>query len=181
MSGREPTFSHLTQFVEEKALLANTMYGELVGSSPDKDQRNSRLKPKARTYNMSHERAVTMATQSELAIGASSQLTSSPNVPNCPLCSGCHKLSKCEQMKAKSPEERKAFVRQIRLCDNCFGRGYVANDCRSNMKCPVSGCGWKHHSMLHQMRRNGRFYTRGRIIRLDKLGQTFVVGRIMRL
>ena len=27
----------------------------------------------------------------------------------------------------------------------------------------------------------GRFYTRGRIIRLDELGQTFVVGRIMRL
>ena len=28
---------------------------------------------------------------------------------------------------------------------------------------------------------NGRFYTRGRIIRLDELRQTFVVGRIMRL
>ena len=27
----------------------------------------------------------------------------------------------------------------------------------------------------------GRFYTRGRIIRLDELGQTFVVGRFMRL
>ena len=27
----------------------------------------------------------------------------------------------------------------------------------------------------------GRFYTRRRIIRLDELGQTFVVGRIMRL
>ena len=28
---------------------------------------------------------------------------------------------------------------------------------------------------------NGRFYTRGRIIRLDKLGQTFVVRPVMRL
>ena len=57
-------------------------------------------------------------------------------------------------MKAKSPEERKAFVRQARLCDNCFGRGDVAKDCSSNMKCPVSGCGWKHQSMLHRIRKN---------------------------
>ena len=28
---------------------------------------------------------------------------------------------------------------------------------------------------------NGRFYTRGRIIRLDELGQTFVVRPVMRL
>ena len=28
---------------------------------------------------------------------------------------------------------------------------------------------------------NGRFYTRGRIIRLDELGQTFVVRRVIRL
>ena len=57
-------------------------------------------------------------------------------------------------MKAKSPEERKAFVRLARLCDNCFRRGHVAKDCRCNMKCPVSGCGWKHHSMLHQIHKN---------------------------
>ena len=34
---------------------------------------------------------------------------------------------------------------------------------------------------LQSVKLIGRFYTRGRIIRLDELGQTFVVGRIMRL
>ena len=38
-----------------------------------------------------------------------------------------------------------------------------------------------HLSLRPALRKNGRFYTRGRIIRLDELGQTFVVGRIMRL
>ena len=28
---------------------------------------------------------------------------------------------------------------------------------------------------------NGRFYTRGRIIRLDELGQTFVIRLVIRL
>ena len=57
-----------------------------------------------------------------------------PPIVNCPLCSGQHRLSKCEFMKAKSPEERKSFVRQVRLCDNCFAGGHVAMDCRSKMK-----------------------------------------------
>ena len=56
-------------------------------------------------------------------------------------------------MKAKSPEEGKSFVRQARLCDNRFGRGHVAMECRSMMKCQVNGCGWKHHTMLHQGRK----------------------------
>ena len=67
----------------------------------------------------------------------------------CPLCSGQHRLWKCELMKAKSPEERKSFVRQARLCDNCLGTGHMAMDCRSKMKCQVNGCGWKHHTMLY--------------------------------
>ena len=35
--------------------------------------------------------------------------------------------------------------------------------------------------MIEDELMNGRFYTRGRIIRLDELGQTFVVGLVMRL
>ena len=34
-AGVEPNFWHLAEFVEEKALLANTMYGRAVGSIPD--------------------------------------------------------------------------------------------------------------------------------------------------
>ena len=34
-AGVEPNFWHLAEFVEEKVLLANTMYGRAVGSIPD--------------------------------------------------------------------------------------------------------------------------------------------------
>lgn len=57
-------------------------------------------------------------------------------------------------MKAKSPEERKKFVRQARLCENCFRSGHMAMDCRSRMKCQVIGCGWKHHTLLHVKKKN---------------------------
>ena len=35
--------------------------------------------------------------------------------------------------------------------------------------------------MIQDEMMNGRFYTRGRLIRLDELGQTFVVRLVMRL
>ena len=71
LSGTEPTFFHLAQFFQERALLSNTMYGELIGSTPDKDQQNSKVRPKARSYT-SQERAIAMATHSHVVIDASS-------------------------------------------------------------------------------------------------------------
>lgn len=62
-------------------------------------------------------------------------------------------------MKAKSPEERKSFVRQARLCDNCLGSGHMAIDCRSKMTCQVNGCGWKHHTMLHVKKKSNNTST----------------------
>ena len=37
LAGTKPTFMDLAGFVEEKALLANTMYGRIVGVTPDKE------------------------------------------------------------------------------------------------------------------------------------------------
>lgn len=149
LAGIEPTFSDLTKFVEEKALLANTMYGKIVGSTPEKEQ-GSKLRLKDKTP---HSKGNAFMTQNEEVGEEPSQGNTNRPIANCPLCSGQHRLSKCETMKAKSPEERKNFVRQARLCDNCFGRGHVAMECRSMMKCQVNGCGWKHHTMLHQGRK----------------------------
>ena len=53
-----------------------------------------------------------------------------------------------------TPGERKSFVRQAGLCDNCFGRGHIAINCGCKMKCQVNGCGWKHHTMLHLQKKN---------------------------
>lgn len=127
----------LAGFVEEKALLANTMYGRKVGATPDKE-RSSRPPPKVKPPFSKGNAFVTLSEDAPQANTASTLI--------CPLCSGQHRLCKCELMKAESPEERKSFVRRARLsCDNCLGSGHMA----SKMKCQVNGCGWKHHTMLH--------------------------------
>ena len=35
--------------------------------------------------------------------------------------------------------------------DNCLRRSHVAKRCRFNAACMMSGCGGKHHSLLHQL------------------------------
>jgi len=104
LAGTEPTFMYLVAgFVEGKALLANTTYGRINGSIPDK-QRSSKPPPKVKPPSKGN----TITTQPE-GVTDGPQVNTTPMV-FCPLCSGQHKLWKCELIKAKSPEERKSFV-----------------------------------------------------------------------
>lgn len=136
LTGIESTFSHLAKFLEGKAMLANTMYGEIVGSAPDKE-RNTKQPSKEKTAGQDKRKIYSI--QSRAGDGPVRNAT--PPVPNCPLCFGQHRLAKCELMKVKSPEERKGFVRKTSLCDNCFRSGHMAIERRSKMKCQVNGCG----------------------------------------
>ena len=83
LAGTEPTFMDLAGFVEEKALLANTTYGRIVGLTPDKE-RSSKPPPKIRPPS---SKGITFATQSE----DGPQVNTAPTVI-CPSCSGQHRL-----------------------------------------------------------------------------------------
>jgi len=151
--GVEPNFEHLTKFVEEKAMLANTMYGQIVGSSPERDN-STRIKPTYnRNQNSSNSRASTFMTHSQVSHKNSQdqespQASKGPNL-KCPDCSGPHKLTRCEKFKEKNTQQRRDFVMQARLCHNCLGRNHIARDCRSENTCRVQGCGRRHHTFLH--------------------------------
>ena len=143
-NGKEPRFDHLVKFVEERSTLANTMYGQLVGSSPDKD--NSTKHKPARPPTSIQRRATTFTTTSS---NGNSQDTPKNLIQNCPLCSSPHKLTRCEKFKEKTPQSRRDFVIQSKLCLNCLGRNHVASECRSENTCKVPGCSQRHHTYLH--------------------------------
>ena len=69
----------------------------------------------------------------------------------CFLCSGGHKLEKCEQFSAKSSEEKLKFVRDRKLCENCLSYTHLASDCKSPRACSVDQCSIsrKHLGSLH--------------------------------
>jgi hypothetical protein len=69
-------------------------------------------------------------------------------VSKCGLCSGDHTLSSCESFKLKSPEQRYMFIRDHKLCRNCFIKGHFAWRCAAE-PCSVDGCGQLHNALLH--------------------------------
>ena len=60
-------------------------------------------------------------------------------------------MSRCETFKAKSFDERRKFVRQKGLCDNCLQTGHMAKSCPKDNFCKVSDCkiNRKHSTYLH--------------------------------
>ena len=147
-SGNEPEFSHLTEFVERRAIVANTAFGKLVGTKPDGEKG-----PKPDKLRMAGDQAVkatTLATQVShshqkqdrlrapgQASGAVTQASTSVAPPStCLFCDSSHALGKC-------------FRFNKRLCMNFLREGHIARQCRGARACMFSGCSRRHHSLLH--------------------------------
>lgn len=66
----------------------------------------------------------------------------------CAMCSGEHALYKCSAFGKKNPRERSDFVREKKLCMNCFSSKYNrSQDCSSKFLCKT--CNKPDHSLLH--------------------------------
>lgn len=68
----------------------------------------------------------------------------------CSLCkSGEHKLYTCKTFRDLNISDRIKFVRDNRMCFNCFGHGHRAGDCKFSSNCSSEGCNFKHSKLLH--------------------------------
>ena len=65
----------------------------------------------------------------------------------CMLCPEKHKLFKCLTFKKKSVLQRINFVNENKLCQICFERGHLTDNCTKNFTCKI----WneKHSTFLH--------------------------------
>ena len=68
----------------------------------------------------------------------------------CPSCGSGHSLSRCDDFKKRSIEERFKLVRSLKLCDNCLVPGHVARSCQKRSFCKIDGCKYKHSTFLHR-------------------------------
>ena len=131
-TGEDPTFEDLVCFVKAEAEVARSTYACLLLNRVGKSS-------KMQVHSMS-------VNESPISAPAC-------NPVKCYLCFGNHKLSNCTRFRSKSHADKIAFLRQNRLCDNCFSKGHVARFCRSSRICCREGCQEKHHSLLHRSHR----------------------------
>ena len=131
-TGEDPTFEDLVCFVKAEAEVARSTYACLLLNRVGKSS-------KMQVHSMS-------VNESPISAPAS-------NPVKWYLCFENRKLSNCTRFRSKSHADKIAFLRQNRLCDNCFSKGHVARFCRSLKICSREGCQEKHHSLLHRSHR----------------------------
>lgn len=133
--GGRPNLGQMSEFITERAMAANDpVFGGIMDS---KDQHKSeKLQQKHRPVR-SPSRATTLATQAEPSKVANTPGVKPSNdrpqqtqtqVTKCWLCEKEHVLANCREFEKRTYEDRMKFVRNKRLCDNCFKRGHKARE-----------------------------------------------------
>ena len=79
-------------------------------------------------------------------------MQSEDNKLTCWLWNDKHKLHQCEMFKSKSLPEKKVIVEKERLCWNCLAKGHQNKECKSTVKCRITNCGKRHHTLLHEIK-----------------------------
>ena len=121
-TGEEPTINDLVQFVKEEAEVVKSAYSKFV-------------------YRKS-KRVSSFLTNS-IEVVTKGNLT-------CYFCSKNHLLKNCFAFRNKSLNDKYEFMKQKRLCFNCFKQGHIAKFCSQDKACTVEGCQGKHYELLHR-------------------------------
>ncbi|MCG8069349.1 MAG: DUF1759 domain-containing protein, partial [Candidatus Thiodiazotropha taylori] len=137
--GREPCFSDLAKFVDERSRVASSMYG--VDLTKENGQSKADRASPGKNQS-SGVKITTLATNSEGTVD---------NGRRCSCCSGtCSDLASCEMFKAMDINDRSKLVQSLKLCFNCFKGKHMSRVCRKPKACTVPDCNKKHHLLLHR-------------------------------
>ena len=136
--GMLPTFKHLSEYITKKAKLANSSFGQLIGMKPQDDGNPRNKRTSGGTSFTTH--GTEKKTKDEL------------NNIKCYYCKKTgHTLVRCYAFRNQPLEERRQLIRKEKLCNLCLRKGHFAKNCRGRDACLVTGCGQRHHSLLHSV------------------------------
>ena len=150
--GLQPSFVDLTEFLEKRALVAHTKFGKLVGS------KQGEPRGKRPPWRASDAKGTVLPLSKVGGEVVNQDLRNTKSVKGkypvdsraiCKFCNRTHELERCFKFRNKCYAQRKDFVRKQNLCENCLKPSHIARHCRSPGACLLSGCGERHHSLLH--------------------------------
>ncbi len=64
----------------------------------------------------------------------------------CPMCRKLHDLDACKSFLAKSIDDRRAFLKENRMCFSCYGLNHLFKGCTKKRKCQK--CSKRHPAAL---------------------------------
>ena len=140
---REPSFEDLVGFVKNESEIAKSSYSGVLFKTGKKPG----IKISTHATNVTEAKG---KLDSRWNNPRSSMPTRKQMEVKCGLCSSNHFLWSCPKFRTMNQESKYKYIRDQRLCFNCLKGGHVQRDCQSQRKCAVSGCGRKHHFLLHR-------------------------------
>ena len=140
---REPSFEDLVGFVKNESEIAKSSYSGVLFKTGKKPG----IKISTHATNVTKAKG---KFDSRWNNPRSSMPTRKQTEVKCGLCSSNHFLWSCPKFRTMNQESKYKYIRDQRLCFNCLKGGHVQRDCQSQRKCTVSGCGRKHHFLLHR-------------------------------
>ncbi|XP_059225279.1 uncharacterized protein LOC131997762 [Stomoxys calcitrans] len=101
---------------------------------------------------------------------SSNTLTNSPKSQNylvksdttyrpCRICQENHALRQCSEFKSMSLTEKRKFISDNKVCENCLWYGHTVANCRNKKLCQE--CNKAHHTLLHPEATNARPQSQG--------------------
>lgn len=100
-------------------------------------------------YNAPHSSNSYLArTSRTMSVHATTAVDYSNKI-KCAYCkNNSHPLYTCDKFHKLTLNERKCFIQQNKICNNCLFLGHDTKDCKSRHSCRV--CNQRHHSSLHE-------------------------------
>ena len=140
MTGREPSFVELTEFIAKHSRIARSRFGQLT----DRTQASSSVSRPCE-HNRTHA-----GRQEARAMALTTSSTSKVESFGCRLCGARHRLSCCPEFSNLSVSERWNAAKRLGVCFSCLGASHRVSACANNAFCQEAGCRARHHRLLHR-------------------------------
>ena len=148
-SGREPCFADLSKYIEERARIATSFYGQEVSKSVKPTSVAATGSSPAKVSGAKYSQSDHGPRMTTLSTGGKPELNSYPGNMSCLACGAHHDLGTCPKFQSMSFTSRRNLLRENWCCDNCFLPNHISKGCLSRSACNVPGCTKKHHYLLH--------------------------------
>ena len=130
------TFSDLRELVKNAASEADSEFGQLLYPMKENRIRGKEVRVTGKSMKFCNAQNHSL-----------NQDTRFVTRKMCPCCGKFHGLWRCDIFKLKSIEDKRTFLKQERLCFNCFNAGHRAAQCNSKFTCLK--CNKHHNTLLH--------------------------------
>ena len=142
--GQRPRFEDFLKFVKERAKLVNNEFG--------RDLSSTFAKPKLNGKDLGSN--ADKSSRAKYASFAANEVYQRIQVPplnqrTCEVCSGHHRIWKCDRFKGFDFKTKRNIVLQNGLCNRCLERGHIARTCpKTHFRCQEAQCGEPHHTLM---------------------------------